>query len=107
MSGFSFCQWELVIPLSVRLQSLHYPISLPRAGADSLWLHLLLSFPMQKGAEGLPVPSHGVWGRGGTELSHAGSGGGSRSTVQGDIEGSSGQLSCSLWVELTPGSRSA
>lgn len=64
MSGFSFCQWELVIPLSVRLQSLHYPISLPRAGADSLWLHLLLSFPMQKGAEGLPVPSHGVWGQG-------------------------------------------
>ena len=39
-SGFSFCPWELVIPLSARLQSLHYPISLPRAGADSLWLHL-------------------------------------------------------------------
>lgn len=39
-SGFSFCLWELVIPLSVRLQSFHYPISLPHAGADSLWLHL-------------------------------------------------------------------
>lgn len=64
MSGFSFCQWELVIPLSVRLQILHYPISLPRAGADSLWLHLLLSPPMQKGAEELPAPSHGVWGQG-------------------------------------------
>lgn len=39
-SGLSFCLRELVIPLAVRLQSLHYPISLPDAGADNLWLHL-------------------------------------------------------------------
>lgn len=38
-SGFSSCLWELVTLLSVRLPSLPDPISLPCAGADSLWLH--------------------------------------------------------------------